>query len=229
MMKWVKKRCTSTHLKLHSQEFHNSPVSKECMHVRTHASTCMHTHEHACTHTGWVMLTKWSLFWASRVLGHEQAACHCSQISPQEPSKNFFYFIHLRVQLKILLVPCTHTNGHIQHLWFLYYIMNILITLRECASTLCRIVLVFPILSVYIIQSVCLFVCLFAVNAKTTGRIDAKCSGISENDLESVLHGLQLPVLVLLGRYHEISGFSFAANRQFYYLPSASGSCLDSF
>ena len=71
-------------------------------------------------------------------------------------------------------------------------------------------------LLVYIIESVCLFVCLFAVNAKTTARIDAKRSGITKNDLESVLCVLKSPVLVFLGRYRDISVFSFAANRHFY-------------
>ena len=37
-------------------------------------------------------------------------------------------------------------------------------------------------LSIYIIESVRLFVCLFAVNTKTTARIDAKRSGITKND-----------------------------------------------
>ena len=47
----------------------------------------------------------------------------------------------------------------------------------------------FHILSIYIIESlfVCLFVCLFAVNAKTTERIDAKRSEITKNDPKSVL------------------------------------------
>ena len=63
---------------------------------------------------------------------------------------------------------------------------------------------------------VCLFVCLFAVNAKTTARIDAKRSGITKNDPESVLCVLKSPVLVFLGRYRDISGFSFAADRHFY-------------
>ena len=74
-------------------------------------------------------------------------------------------------------------------------------------------------LLVYIIESVrlfvCLFVCLFAVNAKTTARIDAKRSGITKNDPESVLCVLKSPVLVFLGRYRDISGFSFAADRHF--------------
>ena len=70
-------------------------------------------------------------------------------------------------------------------------------------------------LSIYIIESVCLFVCLFAVNAKTTARIDAKRSGITKNDPESVLCCLKSPVLVFLGRYRTISGFSFAADRHF--------------
>ena len=47
------------------------------------------------------------------------------------------------------------------------------------------------------IPSVCLFVCLFVVNAKTTAQIDAKRSGITKNDPESVLHGLKSPILVL--------------------------------
>ena len=34
-------------------------------------------------------------------------------------------------------------------------------------------------------------------NAKTKERIDRKCSGITKNDLESVLRGLKTPVLVL--------------------------------
>ena len=55
-----------------------------------------------------------------------------------------------------------------------------------------------------------MFVCLFAVNAKTTERIDAKCSGITKNDSVSVLWGLSLPVLVLSRRYRDISGFSIA-------------------
>ena len=74
-------------------------------------------------------------------------------------------------------------------------------------------------ISIYIIESVrlfvCLFVCLFAVNAKTTARIDAKRSGITKNDPESVLCVLKSPVLVFLGRYRDISGFSFAADRHF--------------
>ena len=69
--------------------------------------------------------------------------------------------------------------------------------------------------SIYIIESVRLFVCLFAVNAKTTARIDAKRSGITKNDPESVLCVLKSPVLVFLGRYRGISGFSFAADRHF--------------
>ena len=71
--------------------------------------------------------------------------------------------------------------------------------------------------SIYIIESVCLFVCLFAVNAKTTARIDAKRSGITKNDPESVLCVLKSPVLVFLGRYRDISGFSFAVDRHFYF------------
>ena len=50
-------------------------------------------------------------------------------------------------------------------------------------------------------------VCLFAVNAKTTAWIDAKHSGITKNDTESVLCGLKSPVLVFSGRYSDISAF----------------------
>ena len=70
--------------------------------------------------------------------------------------------------------------------------------------------------SIYIFENVCLFVCLFAVNAKTTERIDAKRSGITKNYPESVLCGLKSPVLALSGRYSDISGFSLAADRHFY-------------
>ena len=70
--------------------------------------------------------------------------------------------------------------------------------------------------SIYIFENVCLFVCLFAVNAKTTERIDSKRSGITKNYPESVLCCLKSPVLVFLGRYGYISGFSFAADRHFY-------------
>ena len=72
------------------------------------------------------------------------------------------------------------------------------------------------ITSIYIFENVCLFVCLFAVNAKTTERIDAKRSEITKNYPESVLCGLKSPVLVFSGRYGYISGFSFAADRYFY-------------
>ena len=57
------------------------------------------------------------------------------------------------------------------------------------------------------------FACLFAENAKTTARIDAKHSGITKNNPESVLCRLKLPVFLLSRRYHEISVFSFAAGR----------------
>ena len=60
------------------------------------------------------------------------------------------------------------------------------------------------------------FVCLFVVNAKTTAWIDAKCSGITKKYPESVLRGLKLFVLVFLGRYCDISGFSFVVNHHFY-------------
>ena len=49
-------------------------------------------------------------------------------------------------------------------------------------------------------------------NAKTTERIDAKRSGITQNDTESVLLGLKSPVLVLSRRYREILWFSVAAD-----------------
>ncbi len=61
--------------------------------------------------------------------------------------------------------------------------------------------------------------CLFAVNAKTTERIDAKRSGITKNDPESALCRLKSPVLVFSGRYRDISGFSFSATAIFTYLP----------
>ena len=68
-------------------------------------------------------------------------------------------------------------------------------------------------LLVYIIESVCLFV---RSKRQTTAQIDAKRSGITKNDPESVLCVLKLPVLVFLRRYRDISGFSFAADRHFY-------------
>ena len=67
----------------------------------------------------------------------------------------------------------------------------------------------YPTISIY--NSEC--VCLLVVNAKTMAQIDAKCSGIMKNYLESVLRELKSPVLVLSGRYREISGFFFVANR----------------
>ena len=73
----------------------------------------------------------------------------------------------------------------------------------------------YPTISIY--NSEC--VCLLVVNAKTMAQIDAKCSGIMKNYLESVLCELKSPVLVLSGRYREISGFFFVANRQFYSSP----------
>ena len=77
----------------------------------------------------------------------------------------------------------------------------------------------------YIIE--CLFVCLFAVNAKTTARIDAKRSEITKNDPESVLCVLKSPVLVFLGRYRDISGFRSRSTAIFTFLTSTSGSCVD--
>ena len=55
------------------------------------------------------------------------------------------------------------------------------------------------VIYIYIIESVRLFVCLFAVNAKTTARIDAKRSGITKNDPESVLCVLKFARLSVLG------------------------------
>ena len=74
-------------------------------------------------------------------------------------------------------------------------------------------------ISIYIFENVCLFVCLFAVNAKTTERIDAKRSGITKNYPESVLCGLKSPVLALSGRCSDISGFPFSADSHFYSSP----------
>ena len=54
--------------------------------------------------------------------------------------------------------------------------------------------------------------CVFMVNATTTARIDAKHSGITKNNPENVLRKLKSLILVLSGRYHEISGFFFAVN-----------------
>ena len=51
-----------------------------------------------------------------------------------------------------------------------------------------------------------MFVYLFMANAKTTEQLDAKCSGITKNNPESVL--LKTPILVLSGRYREVSVFS---------------------
>ena len=82
--------------------------------------------------------------------------------------------------------------------------------------------------SIYIIECLfCLFVCLFAVNAKTTERIDAKRSEITKNYSESVHCGLKSTVLVFLGRYGYISVFPSRPTAIFTYLLSTSGSCLD--
>ena len=72
---------------------------------------------------------------------------------------------------------------------------------------------------------VSLFVCLFAVSAKTTERIDGHELRRTIQRVSSVR--LKSPVLVLARRYRDVSGFSFAADRHFTYLPSTSGSCLD--
>ena len=68
------------------------------------------------------------------------------------------------------------------------------------------------------------FVCLFAVNAKTTARIDAKQSEIIKNNPESVLHGLELPVL---GDIVTFLFFPLRLTAIFTYLSSTSGSCLN--
>ena len=70
------------------------------------------------------------------------------------------------------------------------------------------------------------FVCLFAGNAKTTARIDAKRSAITKNNPESVLCGLKSPVLVFSERYRDISGIPSWQTAIFTYLPSTSGSCF---
>ena len=69
----------------------------------------------------------------------------------------------------------------------------------------------FMFVSIYIIESVYLF----AVNAKTTARIDAKRSGITKNNLESVLCRLKSPVLVFLERYRDISVFPLRSTANF--------------
>ena len=79
------------------------------------------------------------------------------------------------------------------------------------------------IIYIYIIESACLF----AVNTKTMARIDAKRSGITKNDPESVLCGLKSPVLAFSERYCDISGFPSRSTTIFTDLPSTSGSCVD--
>ena len=80
-------------------------------------------------------------------------------------------------------------------------------------------------LSRLVIIKLRVFVCLFAVNAKTTARVDAKCSGITKNDPESVCE-LKSPVSSGLG---EISRhFRFVVRGRPPYLTSTSGSCVDS-
>ena len=105
--------------------------------------------------------------------------------------------------------------------------LGIQLQLHKQLEKACTCVITMHCQSIYIIESVCLFVCLFAVNAKTTARIDPKCSGMTKNNPESVLCCLKSPVLVLSERYRDISGFSFAADRHFTYLSSTSGSYLD--
>ena len=78
------------------------------------------------------------------------------------------------------------------------YIQYILHSRTQVAYCMCQV-------SIYIIESVCLFV---RGKCQNYGTIDAKRSGITKNDPESVLCVLKSPVLVLLGRYRDISGFS---------------------
>ena len=73
--------------------------------------------------------------------------------------------------------------------------------------------------TIYLSIYVRVFVSLFAVNAKTTARIDVKRSGIMKNDSECVLCGLKSSVLVFSERYHDISGFPIAADHHFYLSP----------
>ena len=90
----------------------------------------------------------------------------------------------------------------------------------------------FPNYSVYQITRSTLYTyiweCLFAVSTKTTARIDAKRSGIMKNDPKSVLCRLKSPILLFSVRYRDISGFHSRLTTIFTYLPSTSGSCLDS-
>ena len=69
--------------------------------------------------------------------------------------------------------------------------------------------------SLYIYNLVRLFVCLFAIWAKTTAQNATKPPGIIKWGSVSVLHGLKLPVLQFLKRYTSISGFLFAADDHF--------------
>ena len=68
---------------------------------------------------------------------------------------------------------------------------------------------------VYIIQFVCLFVCLFTFGTKTTEQNATKLSGIIKWGSRRVLHGLKLPVLQFLKRYPSISGFLITADSHF--------------
>ena len=72
---------------------------------------------------------------------------------------------------------------------------------------------------IYIYNSVrlfvCLFVCSFAIRAKTTAQNVTKLSGFIKWGSASVLHGLKSPVLQFLKRYPSIFGFSFAADGHF--------------
>ena len=62
---------------------------------------------------------------------------------------------------------------------------------------------------------VCLFVCSFAIRAKTTAQNATKRSGIIKWGSTSVLHGTKSPILQFLKRYPSISSFSFAADGHF--------------
>ena len=105
------------------------------------------------------------------------------------------------------------------------------ITVKKCGECLPLVVVFYHQLhllhgcDIYLYN--CLFVCLFAINAKSTERIDDKRSEIMKNNLESVLRGLKSLILVLSGRYRDISVFPLRLTAIFTYLPSTSGSCLD--
>ena len=68
---------------------------------------------------------------------------------------------------------------------------------------------------IYIIQFICLFVCSFAIWAKTTAQNATILSGIIKWGSASVLHGLKLPIVQFFKRYPFISSFSFVADGHF--------------